>query len=425
MKRKPILLVLGGGRLQKKIINQAEKNGIAVAVVDSNPTAPGMSLGSYNFKISSTDYEANLRLAKDLKINGILTIGTDQPVIVAAKISHNLNLPSFISPETALLATNKELMKLTLSSNNIPTARYFIIDSLKDKKIIKEKLKSLRFPVVIKPTDSQGQRGVFLIDNEHFLFDYGTEALKSSKAGKLVVEEYMEGLEVTANAWVYKGEVYLLALTDRVTYFNPPSIGICLAHIFPSKYGKQSLDEIKKLLKQTVKAFYINEGPLYIQMLLSSKGPLIVELACRVGGGHEEDLIPIVAGVDVRQCLINFALGRPYEFNCYDFNYDLVKEHYGVFFIAAKGRDEVVNCIPLEKQVSSEALLWGEFYVVKGNMVNELTNATDRIGAFLVKGKNRDDLWNNARNIYNQLRVVGKRYANLIKDIFSMPLKGI
>lgn len=425
MKRKPILLVLGGGRLQKKIINQAEKNGIAVAVVDKNPKAPGLSLGSYNFNISSNDYEGILQIAKKLNINGILTIGTDQPVLVAAKVSHELNLPSFISPETALLVTNKEMMKLTLSSNNIPTARYIIVDNLKDKEIIKEEVKSLGFPFVIKPVDSQGQRGVFLVDNKYLLFDYGAEALKSSKAGKLVIEEYIEGYEVTANAWIYRGKVYLLALTDRVTYFNPPSIGICLAHIFPSKYGKQYLNNIKNLLQQIVNAFNIIEGPLYVQILLSKKGPLIIELACRIGGGHEEDLIPVVTGVDVRQCLIDFAYGKQYKFNHYDFNYNLVEKHYGIFFIAAKGRDYVVNCIPLEKQVSSKVLLWGEFYVTKGNIVNQLKNATDRIGAFLISGKDRNDLWRNARHIYNKLKIVGKRYANLIEDIFSMPLKGI
>jgi biotin carboxylase len=424
MNGKPILLVLGGGRLQKKIIKQTEEQGISVAVVDRDPAAPGKLLGSYNFNISTNDYEENLRIAKDLKINGILTIGTDQPVLIAAKISHELNLPSFISPETAMLVTNKEMMKLTLSSNNIPTARYIVIKSFKEKEIIKEEVRSLRFPLVIKPVDSQGQRGVALIDNEHHLFDHIKEALKYSKVGNLIVEEYVEGNEVTANTWIYKDKVYLLALTDRVTYFNPPSIGVCLAHIFPSKYGKQYLDEIKKLLNRTANAFNISEGPLYVQILLSNNGPLIVELACRIGGGHEEDLIPVVTGLDVRQLLIDFTLGRRYKINCFDFNYDLVKGYYGVFFVAAKGSDKVVNCVPLEEQVSDRDLLWGEFYIKEGNMVNRLTNATDRIGALLVKGKDRSDLWINARHIYKQLKIVGKRYTNLIEDIFSVPLKG-
>ncbi|NWF51825.1 MAG: ATP-grasp domain-containing protein [Nitrospirae bacterium] len=425
MKRKPVLLVLGGGRLQKKIIKQAEEKGIAVAVVDCNPKAPGMSLGSYSFNISTNDYKRNLLIARKLNISGILTIGTDQPVTVAAKISHELNLPSFISPETALLATNKKKMKLTLSNNNIPTAKYITINNVKDKETVKEKIKSLKFPVVIKPVDSQGQRGVFFVDNEHVLFDYINEALKYSRAGNLIVEEYVKGYEVTASAWIYKNKLYLLILTDRVTYFNPPSIGICLAHIFPSKYGSQYFEEIKKLLKRTVEAFNINEGPLYVQMLLTKRGPIIVELACRVGGGHEEDLIPLVTGVDVRQCLIDYALGKQYKFNEYDFNYDLIKGHYGIFFIVAKGIDKVLNCVALKKQVSNKALICGEFYVVKGDMVKHLTNATDRIGAFLVKGKDRADLLMNAKQIYNQLNIMGDKYSNLIEDIFTLPLKGL
>lgn len=425
MNRKPILLVLGGGRLQKKIIKQAEQQGVAVAVVDSNPKAPAMLLGSYNFNISTNDYDKNLRIAKHLNINGILTIGTDQPIVVAAKIAHNLNLPFFINPETALLATNKEMMKKTLFNNNIPSTRYVIIDNLKDKKSIQEKIKLLRFPIVIKPVDSQGQRGVFLIDKECILFNHLTKALKYSKVKKLIIEEYVEGNEVTASAWIYKDKVYLLTLTDRVTYFKPPSIGICLAHIFPSRYGKQYLNEIKKLLNEIVRAFNISEGPLYVQILLSKGKIFIVELACRIGGGHEEDLIPLVTGVDVRQCLIDFALGKQYEFNGYDFNYDFIKEYYGIFFVVAKGNDEVLKCIYLKKQVLNRTLIWGEFYVVEGDKVRHLTNATDRIGAFLVRGKDRSNLWINARQIYNQLNIKGKRYSNLIEDIFTLPLKGI
>lgn len=425
MNKKPILLVLGGGRLQKKTILQAEEQGIAVAVVDRDPAAPGKLFSSYQFDISSNDYEQNLKIARDLGIKGVLTIGTDQPILVASKLSHELNLPSFITPETALLATNKEMMKSTLSKHTIPTARHVAINGLESKQSIEKRIKSLHFPLVIKPVDSQGQRGVSLVYEKRPLYDYLAEALQYSKIGNLIVEEYHEGYEVTANAWVYNGKVHLLALTDRVTYFNPPRIGVCLAHVFPSKHGEQSLDEIKQILQQTVGAFCIDEGPLYVQIILSNSGPLIVELACRIGGGHEEDLIPVVSGIDVRQWLIDFVLKRQYSFKKYDFTYDSVKDHCAVFFIAAKGNDVPKNIVPLAEQVSHRNLLWGEFYLMKGSTVNALTNATDRIGAFLVTGEDRSALWDNAQYIYKQLKIPGKKYKNLIGDIFSMTLKGV
>ena len=425
MRNSPVLLVLGGGRLQKKIIRQAEENGISVAFVDADPEAPGMQFASYHYTISSTDYNGILELAKTLNIRGVLTLGTDQPVFTAARTAETLNLPSFINPETALLVTNKELMKSTLSKKNIPTSRYIVISRSEERERIIEKMRQLTFPLVLKPVDSQGQRGVTLIHQGSEFFESMEAALNYSMTGKLIVEEFLEGNEVTANAWVCKGKVYILALTDRVTYFNPPSIGICLAHIFPSKYGKPYLGHIKEILQETVKAFYITEGPLYVQIVLSDYGPYVIELACRIGGGHEEDLIPAATGIDVRQLLINFAFGRQYIFTKYEFDYALVKKHFGVFFIAAKGADEILGCVPLEDQVTDNKLLWGEFYVRQGNKISGLTNATDRIGAYLISGDDRKSLWSSAQRIYAQLEIRGIRYENIIENIFSIPLKSM
>jgi biotin carboxylase len=425
MKTKPVLQVLGGGRLQKKIIRQAEDNGISVAVTDRDPGAPGKALGTYKFDISANDLDGNLQIARDLKIDGIVTLGTDQPVVVAAHIARELNLPFFVSPETALLSTNKESMKLTLAANNIPNTRYTIIGNSDSEEEITEKIKTLTFPVVIKPVDSQGQRGIAVVNDERQLLKHVPNALVYSRAGRLIVEDYVEGHEVTANTWIHNGDAYILALTDRVTYFQPPSIGICLAHIFPSMFGEKYLNEIRIILGQIAAAFGIKEGPLYVQMLLTEQGPLVVELACRIGGGHEEDLIPVVSGLDVRQCLIDFALSRNYKFNAYDFNYSIVKDHCAVFFLSAKGNDEVVESMSLENQISDKDILWGEFYIKKGGVVHNLSNATDRIGAFLIKGNGRNSLLGKVRKIYETLRLRGKNYENIVENIFTLPLKNL
>ncbi len=424
MKEKPVLQILGGGRLQKKIIRQAEEQGIAVAVVDRNPSAPGMALGSYRFRASINNYRENLHIARTMKVDGILTLGTDQPVLTAAKIAETLHLPFFVSPETALLATNKERMKSTMVGSHIPTAKYVTIGDAEGRDAVRKKLRTLSFPLVVKPVDSQGQRGVALVEDERQLLLCRLEASRHSRKGRLIVEEYVNGPEVTANAWVRRGKVYLLALTDRVTFFSPPRIGVCLAHVFPSRHGRKYLREIKTLLQKIADAFTISEGPVYVQILLSRNGPLIAELACRIGGGHEDDLIPLVSGVDVRQCLIDFALGRPYTFNNYDFTYDSVGRHYGVFFVAARDDDRVSVCAPLEHQVSHKHLLWGDFYVKRGSKVHRLRDATDRIGALLVRGSSRKALWSNARHIYKALSIEGSKYENLVEDIFSLPLKG-
>lgn len=425
MKKNPILQVLGGGRLQKKLIKQAEDEGIKVVVVDRDPEAPGKEFASFAYDVSATDFDKNLSIAKELCVDGIVTLGTDQTVVVAARIAHKLSLPSFITPETALLATNKKLMKRTLFEHDIPTARHVVICHEDSDAVINNKIEQLQSPFVVKPSDSQGQRGVSLLHDKKKAFSAVSHARSYSRDGDVIVEEYVYGYEVTANAWVSRGRINLLALTDRVTYYKPPIIGICLSHIFPSEHGRKHLTIVKEVLSKTVKAFHIDEGPLYVQMIVSDSKVFIVELACRIGGGHEEDLIPSVSGIDVRQCLIDFALGRRQKAIRYDFNYTSLKEQYGVFFLAPKRHDTVSGLIPLSKQVTDECLLWGEFYIKEGSKVNSLTIATDRIGAFLAKGADRQALLSNADNIIKRLVVEGEKYKNIISDIFALPLKGL
>lgn len=420
MKRgKPILQVLGAGRLQKKTIKQAEDAGVEVVAVDSDQRTQGKSFATYKSHVSTLDYKANLKIAREYNIDGILTTGTDQPVIVAAKIANRLHLPSFISVNTALLVTNKEKMKEAFKRNNIPSPQFRVIKNPHSVK----RLKYLKFPVVIKPIDSQGQKGVFFIENFEMLHRKLKLSFNFSKVKKVIIEDYVEGPEVTANVWVHKGKPYLLLLTDRITYNNFPHIGLCMAHIFPSKHARKYTGQIENIIKKLTEGFKINNGPVYIQMIISKEGPLFGEVACRVGGGHEEDLIPIVTGFDIRGYLIDFTIRGVMDFNEKSF----VRNnpgHYAVFFVGAK-KDTALDFRLMEEQIESNNFLCGEFYIRNGIKVNDLHVATDRIGFFIVKGRNRKDLLNNGMNIYSQLKIPGKKHRNIIENIFNLDLNGI
>jgi biotin carboxylase len=419
MKTKSVLQILGAGRLQKKTIKQAEESGIEVVAVDFDKQAEGKGFATYKSDISTLDYRANLSLAKKYNVDGILTTGTDQPVLIAAKVADRLHLPSFISVNTALLVTNKEKMKAAFRSFGIPSSGYRVIKSLEEA----ESLRTVSFPLVIKPVDSQGQRGVFLVDNFMMLKRKIETSFEHSKSRRVIVENYIEGPEITANVWVDKGRPHVLMVTDRIVYNNLPNIGLCLAHIFPSRHAGRHKERIERIIKKLVMGFEIYNGPVYIQMIISEEGPFIGEVACRVGGGHEEDLIPVVTGFDIRRHLIDYAIGRPQNLREEEIVFNR-RGCYAVFFVGAK-KDTVADFMPMEQQVNSKNFLGGDFYVRRGMKTNPPRTATDRIGYFLVKGKDRKSLLANAANIYSRLTILGKRNLNIIEDIFQLPLKGM
>ncbi|MBI4697786.1 MAG: ATP-grasp domain-containing protein [Nitrospirae bacterium] len=418
-KNKPVLLVLGAGRLQKKTIREAEESGIRVVAVDSNKKAPGRCFATFKPLISAIDYEANLRIARKYDIDGVLTTGTDQPVAIVSRIAHKLRIPAFISVNTSILATNKEKMKEAFKKYKIPSSAYRIVKSLRET----QKLRSLKFPVVIKPVDSQGQRGVFFIDNFELLINKIQLSLEYSTVRKVIIEDYIEGPEITASVWVHQGMPYLIMLTDRIIYNNLPHIGLCLAHIFPSRHAIGYTGKIKQVIARLVRSFKISNGPVYIQMIISKRGPLIGEIACRIGGGHEEDLIPLVTGFDIRRHLIGFSIGNALPVNKRDFNIN-DPFHKAVFFLGAS-KDIASEFIPMEEQVTSSDFMGGEFYIQHGSKVNNLQIGTDRIGYFMVKGRDRKALIANAKDIYAQLKIPGKKNKNLIENIFDLPLRNI
>ena len=404
------LLVLGGGRHQKNLICQAEERGVRVVVSDYYPDAPGKQYASYPTNTDALDIEANIKLAREYDVSGVITIGTDMAVVTMAEVADALGLPCYLTPQSARLATDKLLMKRAFVEAGIPICHH---EEIARGASDLEKVNSFRFPVVVKPSDSQGQRGVCRVDQPRDVVAAIASARRHSRTGNVIVEEFLRGYEFTVSAWVCGGELVILAIADRVTYNPFPAIGICFQHIFPSLRAKGLTEEIAGIVREVVHCYGVREGPLYIQMIVQDGNIRVVEAACRVGGGHEESSIPISTGVDVRNRLIDLALaGRSTPID-YEFDDDDVEHHVLVNFLLprpgvtreGKGFHRLVRSGMIEE---------GEFYFPPGYTCPEVTDGVGRVGYFIVKDKARDGLLRLARSAYSRLELVGSDGMNLL-----------
>ena len=210
------LLVLGGGSGQISIIKKAKEMGHQVIVSDYYEDAPGKKYADYGETVSTFDIKSNIEVAKKYCVDGVLTSGTDQPVYTAARIAEELNLPSFLSTDTALKVTNKAEMKRVYKKADIPSVKHkFLEQDFSDSE-----LKNFSFPVVVKPLDSQGQRGVFKLNSIEEVRKRFAEVLSFSRENKILIEEYYNSGEITVSGWVNKAKLKILTITDRVTYDN-------------------------------------------------------------------------------------------------------------------------------------------------------------------------------------------------------------
>ena len=373
------ILMLGGGLCQKSGIEKIEELGHKVIVVDYSPAPKALEPPYKHERASTFDIEACTKLALDLNVDGVMTMGTDQPVLTTAHVTQRLNLPSYLSVEEAIKVTNKKAMKECLALNGISTAKWDIVS----EKNLEEVKKRFSGKLVIKPLDSQGQRGVLKLAPD----ELNIEVLKASLAHtrdpetvkEVLLEEYYPSSEVTISAFVSKGEMTILTITDRLHLEDEIHIGIAGGHRLPSIHKDKYL-EIERLSKAVQVAFNIQNGPLYIQMLIGEKGILVNELAARLGGAFEDIFISAVTGFDILEAVIKLSLGQEVDtsrLDGYDFKSSKAEAWVELMF-TEPGKINYIT--PLEEILKIPYVLKAGYNYKIGEKVNDTVDATTRLG---------------------------------------------
>lgn len=293
------MLVLGGGSAQRGLLEELRAAGIRIVLQDKNPLCPGRSLAHEFLAYDTRDAAAACRAARFYKVDGVCTAGTDQPVLAAAKAARARGCPAIHSPETALALTDKEVMKNALKKAGLPLPAGHVLSPA-------DRLpRALSWPQVIKPVDSQGQRGVMRVDSPDAFEAARKESLAWSPRKRVILEEYLPGREVTVSGWVHRGRADIWAVTDRVTREFLPHIGVAFAHRYPSFAATGKQEAVRQITQKSVRALGMEEGPLYFQFLIKDSGEIYVnECAGRLGGACEDISLPPVCGTRILPLLI-------------------------------------------------------------------------------------------------------------------------
>lgn len=302
------LIVLGAGQMQCSIIRKIRELGHKSIVCDINPNSPGVSLADEFYEISTMDYESILDLAVRLKIDGILTT-SDAPIVIVSKVSEKLGLkgPTF---ESTKFTTNKYLLRSKLKSEGIKTPWFYKIDNLDEFKRISDKI---TFPFIIKPVDSSASRGVSIVKQEE---DFGLQfkdTLEYSKQNYVLIEEFIKGREYSVETLTQNDQTDVIAITEKTLFASEHSF-VESRHVVPANLPLNREKEINSLVKQSIQALGLNSCPTHTEVILTEKGPYIIEIAARLGGDFiTSDLVPLATGVDMERNLISLTLGEPIQ----------------------------------------------------------------------------------------------------------------
>lgn len=364
--------------MQLPAIKKAKEMGFYVGVVDYNPNAIGIPFADEFFCVSTIDIEGVVKTAEDFRPDGIMTLATDMPMRSIAAACERLGLPG-ISFDTAVKSTDKGEMIKCFEENGVEHPWYFILSSPESLDDVKERI---TFPCITKPTDNSGSRGVMLIHNKEELTEAVTYSSSNGRSGGVIVEEFLQGKEVSVEVITVDEIPHILNVTDKLTTGAPHFVE--MGHTQPSRIDEDNLCKIRDLACRAVKAVGIKNGPAHVEIMLTANGPKMIELGARMGGDCiTTHLVPLSTGIDMIDATIRIACGeKP------DIDKKYCKGSAIRYFNVPNG---VIQSIDgCDEARSIDGIIEISFTKEIGETVGNIGSSVDRVGFVIAQGETAD-----------------------------------
>lgn len=305
------ILILGAGIYQVPLIKTAKRLGIYTIVVSIPGNYPGFELADKIYYENTTDYDKVLEIAKKENIDGIVTAGTDVAVITIGKVCDELGL-SGLSFDAAQIAANKLLMKTKYEEHHVRTAKFREIPI--DAADVLSRVSELSFPLIFKSVDSSGSRGIVRVDSEEG-FESAIENVKeNTRSDYYIVEEFIEGEEFGAQAFVYHGNVtFILPHGDYVFHGDT---GVPIGHFAPYDLDASVIEDAKEQLTAAIHAMGLDNCAINADFILKDGKTYVLEIGGRSGATCLAELVSIYYGFDYYEKILRCALGEDVTFEC-------------------------------------------------------------------------------------------------------------
>lgn len=307
LKNKKILF-LGGQALICDAVNAAKSMGVHTVVTDWYPTdkSPAKLIADQYFMTSTSDVDAIVKLIKDEKIDGVITGFTDSTLPYYYEICKKAKLPCYITQEQIHITTNKNAFKDLCNRFFIPVVEECQIDKI----LCKEQLSKIKYPVIVKPVDNSGGRGIKICQNEQELISGYKNALVFSDSKKVLVERYMTNKEVSIFYLLENGKIHLTLMGNRHTKKNQKGsiIPLPVAYTFPSKYLAEYQKDLNDKVIKMFRSIGMQNGIVFIQSFIEDGKCIFYEMGFRLTGSLEYKIIDKICGINPLKMMISYAV---------------------------------------------------------------------------------------------------------------------
>lgn len=370
------LLIIGASVLQAPAIRRAKEMGLYVAVADMNPQAVGVPLADRFYHVSTIDEEGICRAAKDFGADGMMTLATDMPMRSLAYACERLSLPG-LAYESAIRATDKGEMVRAFSEAGVAHPWYQIVPAGAKPSA------GYAFPLITKPTDNSGSRGVMLVRSADEMDAALAYSAANGRSGDVIIEEYMQGPEVSVEVMALHGKPQVLQITDKLNTGMPHFVE--MGHSQPSRLPERAQEAIRDLACRAVEAIGIHDGPAHVEIILTQEGPKLVELGARMGGDCiTTHLLPLSTGIDMVESTIRIALGQEP-----DLTQKLNRGAAIRYFDAPCGVLRAIEGVEEARQIPGVQEI--TFVKVIGDTIGEISSSNDRPGFVIAQADTAEE----------------------------------
>lgn len=382
------LMLLGGIRYLLPAIEAAHKHGIYVITVDYLPNniAHKYSDEYHNVSILEKDKEKVLALAKELKIDGILSYAVDPGVVAAAYVAEQMGLPFTCSYETACILQDKSRFRKFLADHgfNAPHAKGYVNaeDAVKD-------VDYFNWPVIVKPVDGAGSKGVSRVDDPKDLPKAIVHALEESHNAHFIIEDFLEkvGLSSGSESFFVDGELRYNAFYDQ--YFDAEAINPFTpsAECWPADKPNYILDDIKKQLQRLGHLLNFRTGLFNVEWRVCKDDKVyLMEVSPRAGGNRLAEILNYATDVDIIEAEVLKAMGESIPV-VHEPNY---KGHYCILVLHS---DKVgrFNNVEILDSFNGE-IVEMEIRVNAGDCVEQFSGANNAIGTLFLRFDTRQQM---------------------------------
>lgn len=406
-KNRKSILILGAGLEQTLAISEAKKLGLYVVACDQNRNALGLKEADVGIVCDIKDTGHLVEIGRRYNVDGVFCHAVEIPQVVS-DIAEQLKLPG-LSTEVAVRATDKLKRISWLKENGIPVANFMPVYSADE---LEEKTNQFGLPLVMKPVDSAGSRGVRVVNRKNELEEAYCESIQFSNSKMVLFEELLSGPQISTESVIYQDQVITFAFADRnyelindfFPYFVEDGIN------YPSSLPEETQKVVLALVDRTIRILGIDFGAAKGDIIIHNGEPKIIEMAARTSGGwFGAGSIPVATGVNMLKPLLQMAVGDKPEI-------ELLRSTRNLFcaqrYLIPRESGEVISVSGVEEAACMPGVeMFTSFLPQVGDRIVRSTNHAQRYAQVICTGATIEEAIRRCKNAIAQIKIQLKRFA--------------